>query len=94
MAQYKEESYIVVFAAEVAATGEWTQEVYPFTNTSEGTADDLSAEKYFDLLHTYWNDTTYDYIAVNRIRVLDNVCVEAKFKDSRLDPEPEVEPEP
>lgn len=94
MAQIKEDVYFVVEAKENASTGVFTHNVFDFKNTENATALSQAQKKYFDLLSEDWNNDTYDYLAVDIIRMSDNVCVKADYRDSREEPTPEEEPEP
>lgn len=87
MAQVKEDVYSVVLVTEDSETGEFGHNVFMFKNTSLATAVDQAYQKYFELLSIYWNNSAYDYVAVDLIRVMDNVCIKADYKDSRLEPE-------
>lgn len=97
MAQLKKNCYFVTELKQKASDGEYVSNVYHYDdieadgNTPALSAEDQAKEKYYEVLGTYWNDDTYDYIAVNIIRVMDNVCIMGSYKDTRIDPEPEPE---
>lgn len=91
MAQIKKDVYFVVEAKENAETGVITHDVFDFTDTESADALSLAQKKYFDLLSADWDNDTYDYLAVDIIRMADNVCVKADYRDSREEPIPVID---
>lgn len=76
--------YLVVLIKKNAEDGSFNNPIHTQPTTDNTNPLDWAYGKYFACLSTYWNDTTWSYIACYIIRS-DGVVIEGKTRDSRTE---------